>query len=107
MALASIPDIAMRLPQTTELQPLQPTQPDVAPEIGTTDFGDVLAQAVGQANELGNVAQAKESDFALGLVDDLHGTMVAVKKAEISLQMVSTVRNKLLDAFHELWRTNV
>jgi len=33
--------------------------------------------------------------------------LISTKEAEISLRLVNSVRNKLLDAFHELWRTNV
>jgi flagellar hook-basal body complex protein FliE len=33
--------------------------------------------------------------------------MIAVKEAEISMKLVGSVRNKLVDAFQELWRTNV
>jgi len=45
--------------------------------------------------------------MALGTNDDIHGTMISAKEADISLKLVGAVRNKLLDAFHELWRTNV
>ena len=44
---------------------------------------------------------------ARGVLDDLHGTMISAKEAEISLHLVGTIRNKLLDAFHEIWRTSV
>jgi flagellar hook-basal body complex protein FliE len=52
-------------------------------------------------------ATQKAEDLARGATDDLHGTMIAVKEAEISMKLVGTIRNKLLDAFQELWRTNV
>jgi xylose isomerase len=45
--------------------------------------------------------------FARGLNDDLHGTMITAKEAEISLKLVGSIRTKLLDAFHELWRISV
>ena len=44
---------------------------------------------------------------AAGATDDLHGTMIAVKEAEIGVRLVGAIRNKLLDAFHEIWRTGV
>jgi len=71
------------------------------------NFEHVLADMVGHAAQLGHTAQEKAVAFAEGRVDDLHGTMIAAKKAEISLQLVGNVRNKLLDAFHELWRISV
>jgi flagellar hook-basal body complex protein FliE len=45
--------------------------------------------------------------LASGAADDLHGTMISVKEADIAVKLVGTVRNKLLDAFNELWRTSV
>jgi flagellar hook-basal body complex protein FliE len=33
--------------------------------------------------------------------------MIAVKEAEISLKLVGSVRNRLIEAFQEIWRTNV
>lgn len=70
-------------------------------------FGDVLAGVVSDAARAGHVADAKSQALAAGLSDDLHGTMISAKEAEISLRLVGTVRNKLIDAFHELWRTSV
>ncbi len=70
-------------------------------------FADILVEAVGQAAELGHVAGAKSAAFARGSLDDLHGTMIASKEAEISVKMVGTIRNKLLESFQELWRINV
>lgn len=70
-------------------------------------FADVLSGAVQQTSGLGHAALDQGVAMAEGRVDDLHGTMIATKKAEISLHLVGSVRNKVLDAFHELWRMNV
>jgi flagellar hook-basal body complex protein FliE len=70
-------------------------------------FSDLLAGAVHDAAATGHVADAKADALARGTLDDLHGTMISAKEAEISLHLVGTIRNRLLDAFHELWRTNV
>ena len=45
--------------------------------------------------------------FAAGARDDIHGTMISIKEAEIELKLVGNIRNKLLDAFNDLWRLNV
>ena len=71
------------------------------------DFGAVLAQGIAQANTLQQDATAKADAVAKGASDDLHGTMITVKEAEIAMKLVGSVRNKLLDAFHELWRINL
>ncbi len=75
-----------------------------APQVS---FENVLADAVGQANALDHAATTKAEALAAGAVDDLHGTMISLKEADISLRLVGTVRTKMLDAFQELWRINV
>jgi flagellar hook-basal body complex protein FliE len=82
-------------------------QPAAAPVASGQSFGDLITGAVAQANEAAHVADAKSSAVARGVLDDLHGTMISAKEAEISLHLVGTIRNKLLDAFHEIWRTSV
>lgn len=75
--------------------------------IGGENFGDLLAAGIEKTAELGHVAENKAHEFARGALDDLHGTMISAKEAEISMRLVGSVRTKLLDAFHELWRINV
>ncbi len=70
-------------------------------------FGNVLAGALRDAVVAGNRSVAMGDALARGTNDDIHGTMISAKEADISLKLVGSVRNKLLDAFHELWRTNV
>jgi flagellar hook-basal body complex protein FliE len=74
---------------------------------GAPSFESVLGGAVGEANALDAAASQKVSALANGALDDLHGTMISVKEADIAIKLVGTVRNKLLDAFQELWRTSV
>jgi flagellar hook-basal body complex protein FliE len=82
-----------------------PTSPATA--IDGPDFASVLSQGVEQANQAQRVALEKADALARGATDDLHGTMISMKEADISMKLVGTVRNKLLDAFHELWRINL
>jgi flagellar hook-basal body complex protein FliE len=84
-----------------------------ATEIGPSEgperasFGSILGNLVGEASQLEHTASVKSEQVARGTLDDLHGTMIAVKEAEISMKLVGSVRNKLIDAFQEIWRTNV
>ena len=70
-------------------------------------FGDIFAQAIRQANASDAIATQKVDGLARGVNDDLHGTMIATKEADISIKLVGSIRNKLLDAFNELWKTSV
>jgi flagellar hook-basal body complex protein FliE len=70
-------------------------------------FGAVLEQALVNANTQANAAQSAAEAFAAGSRDDIHGTMLALSKADIELKVVGNVRNKIVDAFYELWRMQV
>jgi flagellar hook-basal body complex protein FliE len=104
----------LQLPSTNEMAPgaalpraFDGPPPITGDEPVSATFADVLSGAVGQVAEIGHQAHGRSVDLAEGRVDDLHGTMIATKKADISLHLIGSVRNKVLDAFHELWRMNV
>jgi flagellar hook-basal body complex protein FliE len=73
----------------------------------TASFDDVFKRVLDVANNADAAASKKVDDLARGLGDDIHGTMIAVKEADISIKLVATIRNKLLDAFTEIWKTSV
>jgi flagellar hook-basal body complex protein FliE len=85
----------------------QSSQAGGAGSPGGVTFGDVFGQAIDNANRADAFASHKVDALAQGFGDDLHGTMIAVKEADISVRLVATVRNKLLDAFSEIWKTSV
>jgi flagellar hook-basal body complex protein FliE len=70
-------------------------------------FGEVLEGVVAQANTRLNAAQAAGEAFAAGQRDDIHGTMLALSEADITLRFAGNVRNKIIDAFYELWRMQI
>ena len=82
-------------------------EPKGASKIGGVPFADTLANAVKDANEASLRADELQKAFAAGRSDDIHGTMIAVKEADIELRLVATVRNKLVDAFNDLWRVSL
>ena len=82
--------------------------PIETPKVGSSvPFANVLSDMLAAANGAQFRADAASAAFAAGQSDDIHGTMIAVKEADISMRLTATVRNKLLDAFYELWRMSV
>jgi flagellar hook-basal body complex protein FliE len=91
---------------------LEAAEPAVAPKAaaGAADgamFEDLLKNVVGTANDSINQADAAGQAFAAGTRDDIHGTMLALSKADIELRLVGNIRNKVVDAFYELWRMQI
>lgn len=94
------------------LRPAESTAPALSidtstVEVGAPDFEQILVGQVNDASRLDQVAKTNADSLARGATDDLHGTMISIKEADISMKLVGTVRNRLLDAFHELWRINL
>ncbi len=70
-------------------------------------FTAALEGAVAQANAQALSAQEAGAAFAAGARDDIHGTMVALSQADIEVRLVGSIRNKVIDAFHEIWKMQV
>ena len=71
-------------------------------------FGEMLKDAINEVNELQKKAdEAVEKQTVSGDTTDLHKTMIALQKAEVSFQTMMQVRNKILKAYEEIMRTPV
>ncbi len=92
------------------LAPHRPDEITPAQTLGSetgVPFSQFLVDAVSSANAKHIEASQAAEAFAAGARDDIHGTMIAIKEAEIELKLVSNVRSKLVDAWNELWRMSV
>jgi flagellar hook-basal body complex protein FliE len=94
------------------LQPHEPFASEVGP-IGEpardalSAAGDGFLDLVVRANERAQSAQHMTQALASGQSDDIHGTMIAVSEAAIQTRLMVNVKDKVLDAFYEIWRMNV
>ena len=70
-------------------------------------FVSLFEDALRAANDAGQVADKKTTEFATGKSDDIHGTMIAVKQADVELHLVGTVKSKIVDAINDLLRTSI
>jgi flagellar hook-basal body complex protein FliE len=74
---------------------------------GTSGFASMLQQKLGGVVDLQNQADSASQAVATGASSDLAGATVAVEKASIAIDLVSSVRNKALDAYQEIMRMQV
>jgi flagellar hook-basal body complex protein FliE len=70
-------------------------------------MGDGFLNLVVQANARSTSARHMAQAMASGQSDDIHGTMIEVTKASIETRLMVNVKDKVLDAFYEIWRMNV
>ena len=80
---------------------------DGAEKVDGAGFESLVREAVGKTNDQINRAEHAGKEFAAGRVDDIHGTMLELSKADIELRFAGNVRNKVIDAFYELWRMQI
>ena len=65
-------------------------------------FSERLKTAVREVDELQNVADTKLELLASGKEVDLHGTMIALKEAELSMRLMGSIRDKVNEAYRTL-----
>jgi flagellar hook-basal body complex protein FliE len=70
-------------------------------------MGDGFLNLVVQANARSQSARHMAQAMASGQSDDIHGTMIEVTKAGIETRLMVNVKDKILDAFYEIWRMSV
>jgi flagellar hook-basal body complex protein FliE len=67
-------------------------------------FSQVLEDSINKVNALQLEADEAIKSFAKGESKDIHSTMIAVQKADISFQLMMQIRNKLVEAYQEIMR---
>ncbi len=72
-----------------------------------SSFVNALSDAFGSLNTQLNAADATMADFASGGSADLHTVMLEMEEASISLKLGVQVRDKLIEAYQEIMRTQV
>ena len=70
-------------------------------------FGQTLSQAVADVNDLQTQATKAVQSMVSGEATDLHDVMIAVEKARTSFDLLMEIRNKAVDAYREIMRTQV
>lgn len=71
------------------------------------DFSKFLQEAMDQVNALQQNAEAAGAGLATGQIQDLHTAIIALEKASLSMSLTVEVRNKVLDAYHEMMRMQI
>jgi len=81
----------------------QPTAPKEAAGGG---FGNFLKEAIDQVNNVEKSSNGELQKF-LNEETDLHSVMLSLEKADLSFQVMMQVRNKIVQAYQEIMKTQV
>ena len=71
------------------------------------NFADSLKSAIDDVNEMQQDSEKAIADLATGQVKDLHQAALAIGKAETSMKLMLEIRNKALNAYKEIGRTQL
>jgi flagellar hook-basal body complex protein FliE len=89
---------------------LQPLTPEVAGAGGArpdaSGFGSSLQRLVGEVEKSNSRANAAVGRMVEGS-GDVHDAMIALQRAEMTLQLTVQVRNKLVQAYQDIMRMPV
>ena len=76
-------------------------------EKSSKNFQDYLSENIKNVNQLQNETDMAAVKISSGKDVHIHETMIALSKAELSLQMLVQVRNRALEAYQEIMRIPV
>ena len=82
----------------TSLKPGEKAKPR-----GPGSFGEVIKGAISKVNALEKEADRSIVDLLQGKAD-IHETMIALQKSDISMRLLLAIRGRALEAYREIMR---
>jgi len=70
-------------------------------------FEELLKKEIDTTNDIMQGAEKAQADIATGKVEDLAKASITIQKAEMQMKMVLEVRNKAINAYKELLKTQI
>ena len=71
---------------------------------GNDSFAAQLKAKVAEVNQLQAASDASMAEGAAKGATDIHETMIRLEEADIGLRLLTRLRNKALDTYHEMMR---
>jgi flagellar hook-basal body complex protein FliE len=79
----------------------------IGAEEESASFANTLTESLDKVNDLQKEADKAIEDFATGKTRNIHETMIAVNKADLAFRLTMQVRNKIVEAYQEVMRTQI
>ncbi len=76
-------------------------------EKSTTSFSEVLKDSINKVSELQEEANQQTENLIKMQGQDIHNTMIAASKADLSFQLMMQIRNKIINAYEEIMKMQV
>ncbi|AEA34164.1 flagellar hook-basal body complex protein FliE [Hippea maritima] len=92
------------------LKPIDNSQIDNNPKAEKPEgdsFADILKKSLDEVNKLQNKADESIKDIASGKMENIQDAVMAIEKADVSLKLLTEIRNKAIEAYKEVMRMQV
>lgn len=88
-------------PQALTVKKPAPTQAVSGADASSSGFGAKVGEAFASLESSAKASDQAADDLVAGQID-IHEALVQMEKADLTLKLGTTVRNKLLDAYQQL-----
>jgi flagellar hook-basal body complex protein FliE len=96
----------IELPDGLKL-PGSPTSSGAIPNSGGSPFSNIIGNVIRDVDDLHKTAEKTTEKLITGELEDVHQVVVAMEEAQVSFRLMMEVRNKLVEAYHEVMKTQV
>ena len=96
-----LPSIAPQVPG------LKTGNEDQKPVVDSGSINRTFEKLLQDVNQQQFNAEAKKVELMVTENKDIHGTMLALEKADLSMRLMLQIRNKLVSAYEEVMRMQV
>ena len=70
-------------------------------------FADMITDAINSVDQAQKTADQNVQDVVMGKSDNIHEVMISMQKAQLSFQMMTEMRNKVVETYQELSRMQI
>jgi flagellar hook-basal body complex protein FliE len=102
-----VPPIDPSLATTGAEWSVNPAAGPAQPAGGGSGFGGMLAEQISNLEQMQVDAASASRQLATGTAEDLPSVVNAVERAKLSMDLASTIRTKAVEAYQEIFRTQV
>jgi flagellar hook-basal body complex protein FliE len=95
------------IPPIAGAAPIAPIAPPGAAGAAAPGFGDALGRGLQQVSSAEHRADALMTDVATGGTTSVHDLMIATTEAGLATDVLVQVRDRALEAYHEVMRLQV
>ncbi len=106
MSIGKVIPAASMMPQIQSIKPVETGKTGVG-ETSMSQFSDMLLGGVTKVNASFKEYETIANKFAAGETVNIHELVVKGEQADVSLRLMSAIRTKVIDAYHEVMRMQV